>query len=89
MLSLTIKVLRYLKGGPLSNPAHTKSSNGMKISTIDKDSVSVSIIDIAPANELIHKKAAWFEYLVQMVSMLKVLHTSSEFIHFMSHHIPV
>ena len=56
----------------------------MNIATIGKDSVPMSIMDIAPANAPIHQKAASFEHLVWTVSTLKGLHTSSKFIHFMS-----
>ena len=84
MLSPTLKVLSAIKKKPLSNPAHTASTNGMKISTINKDSLPVSIMDISPANALNQRKAASFEHLVWTVSKLNVLHTSSELIHFMS-----
>ena len=89
MLSPTLKVLIPLKGEPLSNPAHTKSDNGTKISTIGKDSVPISIMDITPANALIHRKYASFEHLVRTLSTLKGLYNSSKLIHFMSQKLPV
>ena len=82
-------MLIFLKRFPVPNSRHTASANGMKIATIGKDSVPVLIMDIAPANALIHRKFASFKHLVQTVSTLKGLHTSSEFIHFMSQHLPV
>ena len=48
ILAPLMKVLRPLKGKPISNPTHTASANGMKIVTIGKDSVPVCIMDIAP-----------------------------------------
>ena len=44
----TLKLLRSLKGGLISNPTHTASYNGMKITTIGKESVPLLIMDIAP-----------------------------------------
>ena len=81
-LSPTLKVLNSFKGKSISNPPHTVSANGMKIATIGKDSVPVSIMNIAPANDLIHRKAASFDHLVRKVSTIKVLHTFSELIYF-------
>ena len=85
----TLKLLNSLKGGLILNPAHASSSNGMNISAIGKDSIPKSIMDIAPANALIRRKAASFENLVWTVSKLKVLHTSSELIHFVIQKLPV
>ena len=84
-----LKVLICFKGKPILKPAHASSINEIKIANIGKYSVPISIIDIAPANALIHSKSAFFEHLVWTVSTLKGLHTSSEFIHFMSQHLPV
>ena len=81
LLSPTLKVLISLKGKLLSNPAHTASTNVMDISTIGKDPVPVYIMEIAPANALIHRKAASFEHLVWTVSTLNGLHISSKSIH--------
>ena len=77
MLSPTLKVLISLKGKSIYNPTHTVSANDMNIVTTGKDSVPVSIVDIAPASNLIHQKDASFEHLVQTVSKLKGLRTSS------------
>ena len=85
----TLKVLIYLKVEPIYNPTNTASTNGTKLSSIGKDSVTVSIMYIAPANALIHRKAASFEHLIWMVYTLKGLHTSSKLIHLASHQIPV
>ena len=73
----------------ISNTSHTASTNAMNIATIGKDSVTVSIMDIAPANALIQRKSALFEHLVRTVSTLKGLNTSSELIHFMRQDLPV
>ena len=73
-----------LKRKSLSNPAYTASANGMNITNIGNDSVPVSIMDIAPTNDLIHRKAASFEHLVRTMSTLKGLYNSSELIHFTS-----
>ena len=73
----------------ISNTSHTASTNAMNIATIGKDSVTVSIMDIAPANALIHRKSALFEHLVRTVSTLKGLNTSSELIHLMRQDLPV
>ena len=59
------------------------------IDNISKDSVPVYIMDIAPENTLIHRKATSSDNLVWTVSTLKGLHTSSKLIHLMSQHIPV
>ena len=75
MLSPTLKVLSSFQGGgAISNPAHNASSDDMKIPTIGKDSVPVSITDIAPVSVLILRKSASFEHLVRTVSMIKGLH---------------
>ena len=79
-----LKVLICFKGKPILKPAHASSINEIKIAKIGKESVPISIIDIAPANALIHSKSALFEHLVWTVSTLKGLHNASELIHFMS-----
>ena len=89
MLSPTLKVLISLKGKPVLNPAHTASAHGINIAIIGEGSAHVSIMGIAPANALIHSKWESFEHTVWQVSTLKWLHTSSEWIHFMSQHLPV
>ena len=89
MFSPALKVFNSLKGGLIFNPAYTASSNGMKIATIGKDSAPVSIMDIAPANALILRKAASFEHLVWGVHTLNWLYTFSKLIQFMSKKLPV
>ena len=76
MFCPTLKVLISLRGEKISKLTHAVSANGIKIATIGKDSIPVSIIDIVPANALIHRKASSFEHLVRTVSTLKGLHTS-------------
>ena len=61
----------------------------MKIYTIGKDSVPVSIMDISPTNKLIHRKAASFGQLVRTVFTRKGFITSSKLIQFISHQISV
>ena len=86
MFSPTLKVLISRKGEPISNPA---SSNFIQRDTIGKNSVPVSIMDIAPANALILRKAASFEHLVWAVYTLNWLYTFSKLIQFMSKKLPV
>ena len=63
--------------------------NGMKIATIGLDSVPVYLMDVALENVLTHRKAAYFDSLVQTVDTLKSIHTLTEFVHFVSLQLPV
>ena len=47
IFSPTLKFLGSRKGKTIYNPTHTPSANGMKITTIGKDSVTVSIMEIS------------------------------------------
>ena len=61
----------------------------MKIAIIGKDSVLVSVMDVAPANALTHRKYGSFASLVQTADTLNSIHTSYELIHSVSQQLPV
>ena len=67
----------------------SSTPNCTKIEMIGKDSVLVSMMDVAPANPLTHSNAASITSLVKTVDTLKIIHTSSDLIHFVSQQLHV
>ena len=69
--------------------AHSSTPNGMKFEMIGKDSVPVSVMDVVPENPPTRRKASSLASLVQTVDTLKIIHTSSDLIHFVSQQLHV